>query len=166
MTGLPITENKKIRMKKDRALATLRCVVHFVPLSTALALLVLHGPSHYIGGELSGATGQHSQKLAALLFAAKLHELFLLAPLGALLITHIRKELVFGNGVPFGTVFSGERFRDLAFLWSPELWGTVYHEWEKKRKKWFIVSHLVVCTILGVLVGLLTGVLIRPRLED
>jgi hypothetical protein len=153
-------------MTQSRLKATLRCVVHVVPVSAAIALLVLNASNHYIGGELSGASGQDTQKLAALLFAAKLHELFMLASLSAMVITYIRKELVFGDGVPFGTVFSASQFKDLTFLWSPELWGTVYHEWEKRRTKWFIIGLLVICSIAGLTVGPSTGILMRPRLED
>lgn len=164
-SGWPVTEEKKVVMKKNRLRATLRCVVHLIPISAAGALLVLNGSNHYIGGELSGAKDQDNQKLAALLFAAKLHELFMLASLSAIVITYIRKELVFGDGVPFGAVFSPTQFKDLTFLWSPELWGAVYHEWERRRKKWFIICLLVVCSIAGLTVGPSIGILMRPRLD-
>jgi hypothetical protein len=162
----PVTETKKVVMEKSQPKATLRCIVHLVPISAAIALLVLNGSNHYIGGELSGASGQDNQKLAALLFAAKLHELFMLASLSTIVITYIRKELVFGGGVPFGTVFSATQFKDLTFLWSPELWGAVYFEWGKRRKKWFIICLLVACSIAGLTVGPSTGILMRPRLDE
>ncbi|EMD58652.1 hypothetical protein COCSADRAFT_204254 [Bipolaris sorokiniana ND90Pr] len=164
--GWPVTEKKKVVMKRNKLKATLRCVVHLVPVSAAIALLILNGSNHYIGGELSGAVGQDTQKLAALLFAAKLHELFMLASLSAMVITYIRKELVFGDGVPFGTVFSATQFKDLTFLWSPELWGTIYHEWEKRRTKWIVISLLVICSVAGLTVGPSTGILMRPRLDE
>jgi hypothetical protein len=164
--GWPVREEKKAVMKKDRMMATLRCIVHLVPMSGAVALLILNGSNHYIGGELSGSAGQDSQKLGALLFAAKLHELFMLASLSAIVITYIRKELAFGEGVPFGTVFAAGQFKDLTFLWSPELWGSVYQQWQKKQKKWFTISLLVICSILGLTVGPSTGILMRPRLDE
>jgi hypothetical protein len=164
--GWPVHEEKKAVMKKDRLMATLRCIVHLVPASGAIALLVLNGSNHYIGGELSGSAGQDSQKLGALLFAAKLHELFMLASLGAIVITYIRKELAFGEGVPFGTIFSAGQFKDLTFLWSPELWGSIYQQWQKKQTKWFTIYLLVVCSIIGLTVGPSTGILMRPRLEE
>ncbi|CAI6336593.1 unnamed protein product [Periconia digitata] len=92
----PVSEKKKVVIRKDKLKATLQCVVHLVPLSAALALLVLNRSNYYISSELSGAPGQDTQKLAALLFAAKLHELFMLASLSTIAITHIQKELVFG----------------------------------------------------------------------
>jgi hypothetical protein len=124
--GWPVHEEKKAVMKKDRVMATLRCVVHLVSTSGAIAPLILNASNYYIGGELSGSASQDSQKLGALLFAAKLHKLFMLACLSTIVITYIRKDLAFGEGVPFGTIFSAGQFKDLTFLWSPELWGSVY----------------------------------------
>lgn len=164
--GWPTIEEKKVVMQRSKLRATLHCVVHLVPTSAAIALLVLNGSNHYIGGELTGSVGQDSQKLSALLFAAKLHELFMLASLSAIVITWIRKELVFGHGVAFGAVFSASQFKDLTFLWSPELWGTVYHEWQRRHKKWFTISLLVTCSLIGLTVGPSTGILMRPRLDE
>jgi hypothetical protein len=161
-----VYEEKKVVMTKSRPMALLRCMVHLIPISAAIVLLVFNGSNYYVGGELSGASNQDSQKLGALLFAAKLHELFMLASLGAIVVTHVRKQLVFGQGVAFGTVFSGTQFKDLTFLWSPELWGSVYQEWQKKQTKWFTISLLVICSIMGFTVGPSTGNLMRPRLDQ
>jgi hypothetical protein len=166
LAGWPVSENKKPVMKKNNWKATLRCIVHLVPILAALALLILNGLNLYIGGELSGTVGQDSQKLGALLFAAKLHELFMLASLGAILMTHIRKELAFGDGVPFGTVFSATQFKDLTFIWSPELWGSIRQRWQSKRTKWYMICMLVICSLLGLTVGPSTGNLMRPRLDE
>jgi hypothetical protein len=164
--GWPVYEDKKVVMQRSRPMATLRCAVHLVPIAAAISLLVLNGSNHYIGGELSGSRGQDSQKLGALLFAAKLHELFMLASLSAIVISYVRKELAFGEGVPFGTVFSASQFKDLTFLWSPELWGSIYQEWQKSGTKWFTVSLLIVCSVTGLVVGPSTGNLMRPRLDE
>jgi predicted membrane channel-forming protein YqfA (hemolysin III family) len=77
--GWLVTEEKKVVMGRNKLTATLRCIVHLVPISAAIALLILNGSNHYIGGELSGANQQDSQNLGALLFAANLHELLMLA---------------------------------------------------------------------------------------
>lgn len=159
-------EEGKVIIDKSRLLALVRCLIHVIPMAAAVGLIGLNASNYYIGGELEGQNGQDTQKLAALLFAAKLHELFMLASLATLLITYIRMELVFGDGLPFGAVFSAQQFTNISFLWSLELWGAIYHKWEKRGKKWFILSLLIVCTLLGVSVGPSTGVLMRPRLDD
>jgi hypothetical protein len=152
-------------MSRNRVMATVRCVVHLIPISAAVLLVALNASNYWIGGELAGVSGQDAQKLGALAFAAKLHELFMLASLSAIVIMNIRKEVVFGQGIPFGTLFAATQIKDLAFLWSPEFWGTVYHEWGKRRNKWFTITLLVVCTLLGVGVGPSTNILMRPRLD-
>ena len=159
-------EEKKIVIDKNRPVAIVRCLIHIVPVAAALGLVALNASNYYIGGELSGPTGQDFEKLAALQFAAKLHELLMLASLGAVLVTCIRRELAFGQGLPFGAVFSGLQFRDVSFLWSPEMWGTIYQEWERRSTKWFVISLMVVCTLLGVSVGPSTANLMKPRLDD
>lgn len=159
-------EEKKIVMDKNRTVAILRCTVHIIPVGAALALLAVNASNYYIGGELAGPSGEDFQKLAALQFAAKLHELFMLTSLGTLLITYIRRELAFGEGLPFGAIFSGLQFREISFLWSPEMWGTIYNEWEKRSTKWFIILLMTTCTILGVSVGPSTANLMKPRIDD
>jgi hypothetical protein len=161
-------EEKKIVVDKNRPLALIRCVVYLVPLAAALTLVILNASNHYIGGELSGPSGQDFEKLAALQFAAKLHELLMLASLATVLMTHIRKELAFGEGIPFGTMFAAQQFKDISFLWSPELWGVMYKRWRQKRakRKVFIIFLMVICTILGVSVGPSTANLMKPRLSD
>ncbi len=134
-------------------------------MGAAIPLLILNGTGYYIGGELSGASGQDTQKLAALQFASKLHELTMLASIGAIMFTYVRRELAFGEGVPFGAVFAGLHVSNISFLWSVEFWSTIYHEWERRRKKWFLVTLICICCLLGVAVGPSSAVLMRPRLE-
>lgn len=81
----------------------------------------------------------------------------MLASLSAVVITYVRKELAFGEGVPFGTVFPATQSKVLTFLWSPELWGSIYQEWQKSRTKWFTICLLVVCSVIGLVVGPSTG---------
>ncbi|KAJ9663789.1 hypothetical protein H2201_005510 [Coniosporium apollinis] len=153
-------------MYKNRIYALLRCLVHIIPVSLALLLVVLNASGHYIGGELTGENNQDVSKLNGLSFAAKLHELFMLASLTTVIFTYIRRELAFGDGLPFGAVFAGLQFTTVSFLWSAEFFGTIYHEWEKRRKKWYLISLIIVCTLLGVSVGPSSSNLMKPRLED
>ena len=112
----------KVVMGRRCGLAALRGAVHLVPCTGALFLVALNSAEFYIGGELSGATGQDPEKLAALQFAAKVHELFMIASLGAVLLTYLRKELAFGDGLLLGAVFSAHQFQRISFLWSAPMW--------------------------------------------
>ncbi|RAK97567.1 uncharacterized protein BO80DRAFT_363641 [Aspergillus ibericus CBS 121593] len=166
LRGVEVTEKPKVFMYRSKTLASIRCVLHVVPVGAAFALLMLNSAGYYIGGELSGASGQDTEKLAALTFAAKLHELLMLASLGSILITYIRRELAFGEGLPFGAIFTSLQFQDISFLWSLSMWGSIQHDWQRRSTKWFILSLMVICTLLGLTVGPSTSNLMKPRLGD
>jgi hypothetical protein len=153
-------------MSKSRTEAVLRCTIHVVPISGAIGLVSLNAIQSYIGGELSGKNGQDDEKLAALQFTAKLHELLMLASIGTIVFTYIRRELVLGEGVPFGAIFAGLQFESISLFWSMEFWGIVYSTFQKRHKKWFLITIIIVCTFLGVSVGPSTANLMRPRLDN
>ncbi|GAB7352060.1 hypothetical protein MBLNU459_g2567t2 [Dothideomycetes sp. NU459] len=119
-------------------------------MAAALVIVIFNVNGYYIGGELSGATGQDEQKLAALQFAAKLHELLMIASLSEVVFTWLRKELAFGRGVPFGAFFVGLQFDTLSTFWAPEFWAIVYDAWARGQ---------------GVSVGPSTANLMKPRLD-
>ncbi|KAH6627376.1 hypothetical protein F5144DRAFT_651715 [Chaetomium tenue] len=142
-------------MHRRRRMVLLRSVIHIVPAAAAVLLLAFNGASHYIGGELAGWEDQDDQKLAALQFAAKVHELWMLFSLTSILVTYIRKELVFGDG-----------FHDMSYLWSRDLWGIVAHKWQSRKKMASLVSLIVLCTLLGFTVGPSSAILMQPRPEE
>lgn len=148
----------------------MKSAIHIIPMSGALVIVGFNLQQYYIGGELSGATGQDPEKLQALQFVAKLHELFMLASLGEVLFTWLRKELVFGNGLPFGAVFAGLQFKSLSTLWSPEFRAMVHDAWsahrDRNRRKRLLAFLTIVCIMLGVSVGPSTANLMKPRLGE
>lgn len=163
-----LTEEKKVAIRKDEfhlRAAAYGLVIHLLPAGAAIALVVLNSAQYYVGGELAGPSGQDDQKLGALTFVAKLHELLMLASLAAVVFAYFRHELLYGEGLPYGAVFGGLQFKEFSFLYSPELWGAFCAEWRKQRKKWILITLLVACTLLGVSVGPSTNNLMRPRLD-
>lgn len=151
---------------KHRGHAVVGCAVHAPPITVALLLCYLNATQFYIGGELSGVNGQDSQKLAGLIFAAKIHELLFLASLGSIIFTYIRWEVTVGDGLPFGALLSGYQFESLSFLWSLEMVGTILQKWGKRRKRILTISLMIICTILGVSVGPSSSNLMRLRLDE
>ena len=136
------------------------------PVTAALALVVLNMAQYYVGGELAGPVGQDDQKLNALQFGAKLHELLMLASLAAIVFTYIRRELVFGEGVPYGALCAGLELDNFSFLYSPELWSAAWAQWQRRRKRWMLLTLLICTTLLGVTLGPSTANLMRPRLDN
>jgi len=90
----------------------------------------------------------------------------MLASLGTIIFTYLRRELVFGAGIPFGALFVGFQIDSISLLWSPEFLGTMYHKWKAHPgRKMILISMIVVCTLLGVSVGPSSAYLMRPRLD-
>lgn len=159
-------EESKTAINRSRFYAAIRCTVHFAPVTAALALVVLNSAQYYVGGELAGPVGQDDQKLNALQFAAKLHELLMLASLATIVFTYIRRELIFGEGIPYGALCAGLEIDNFSFLYSPELWSAVWAQWQRRRKKWMLLTILIFTTLLGVSVGPSSANLMRPRLDN
>jgi len=148
-------------MDHHRGIAAVRSLIHIIPAGICIGLVYLNLINLYLGSELPGQEDQDPEKLAGLQFAAKLHELLMLSSLGVILITHIRKELALGDGIPFGALFSGQEFHNISILWSLELWGAVYRKW---RRKGFLLGLIIVCSVLALSVGPSSANLMRPRL--
>ena len=142
-----------------------RCgYVHFVPISATVVLVVLNCRGYYIGSELAGAVGQDNAKFIALQFAAKLHEFAIIASLAAVLLSYIQHKLVRDHGLPFGTILAGQRFKDINYLWSAELWG-ISRAHLRNGDKMALTLLIIVCTTLALSASPSSATLMRPRLD-
>ncbi|KAE9363295.1 hypothetical protein N431DRAFT_524226, partial [Stipitochalara longipes BDJ] len=68
-------------------------------------------------------TPNQNLKLNALQFAAKLHEVTIVASLSIVAIHCVQYELLRGKGLSLGGVLAGFQVTDLISLWSPGLWN-------------------------------------------
>lgn len=98
-------EERKVAVEKDRWTALLRCLVHLVPLAAAVTLIYLNLAWKYVGETFN------PEGITALQFAAKLHEMTMVASLGTVFLSYIRHFLVSDVGIPFGAAFAGLRVR-------------------------------------------------------
>ena len=156
-------EGRKIAIRGDRKSAALAASIHLIPVATCICIVALNIRGYYIGGELSGPSGQDIERLAGLQFAAKLHELSMNASIAAILFSYIRYEVTFGDGLPFGAMFAGLQFRDISFLWSMELVGAARAKSLKHRRT--MIALIIGCTLLGVSVGPSSANILKPRLD-
>ena len=133
-------------------------------------LIVINIRQLYVRGELAGPESQGSEKLAALQFAAQLHELLMLASFGAIVSTAVREELALCDGLPFGAALAGLQLDSTRVLWSIESLSVVYTGWlhssSARRRRCFLVTLLAICAILGISVRPSTSNLMRQRLRQ
>lgn len=164
--GKPFPEKEKVALWRSRRKVLIACRVHCIPVAATTILLYLNLRGYYIGRELSGLSGYDDQKFILLQFAAKCHELAIIASLTTVLFSVIRHELTSAGGLPFGALFAGYQFKDISFLLSLEFWGAARAKLEKSYRRWAVIALVVVCTFFSVSAGPASATLMRPRLDD
>ncbi len=167
ISGRRAIENRKTARDrlKDRGHTILRYAIHIIPAAAAWVLVALNCKQYYIGGELSGPDNEDTERFGGLLFAAKLHEFLMLASLGTIFFTYLRRDLASGTGIPLRASSVGVWIDSISWLYPPVFPAIVGDEWKRNRKrKAVLIAIILVCTLLGVSVGLSSMALIRPRL--
>ena len=110
-------EPAKIAFAKVWRLALLRGLIHILPVSAAIALIVLNCKGPYVGNS--------AEWVSMLQFVAEVFELLMQASLVAVLFTYVRYECVMSGGMPLGALFAGLHSLQLSYLWSLEFLGSL-----------------------------------------
>jgi hypothetical protein len=138
-------------------------LLHLVAISLAIVISTLNLKGLWLGKELTGPSGHDAEKLLALQFAAKLHELMMLASLSHILFLVYTRQLLSGDGLPFGAVTAAFRFSQISYLWSSEFIATCTITFSGKL---IIVPAIIIVTCLGVSIGPSSATALRPTLDD
>lgn len=157
-------EYPKVAIWKSRSVALSKLLIHLIPFSAVVFLVGINIYGYWLGTEVPGIQGYNSAKLGALQFAAKLHEITILASLSVIIFTFVQRRIV-AEQIAFGAVFAGLQYRDVSYLWSKELWGMISSEWKRPHGKLFILV-LMLATWLAPIVGPSSGVLMVPKIDD
>ena len=140
-----VKEPPKSVVQQNLLLVIIRNIVHVIPVGGAIAIIYFNLSGFYIGASM--------RNLAALQFAAKLHELFMVASLAKIVLYLVRNELVFERGLPFGALVSGLQTSQLSYLWSIEFWALVtasgFQWWRKVRLSVVIVASVLLAATVG-----------------
>lgn len=91
---------KTIAVHQNRRIAMIHCLVHVIPLSVAMTLIGLSLSNR----RLSSTIGAELPTI--LQFAAKLHELTMIASLATTLLSIICYFILRQDGLPFGVAFA------------------------------------------------------------
>ena len=157
LTGRGLHEPVKIAIRKDRAIALLRSLIHLIPVSVSLCEIILNWNTYYVGVSV------YNQAVYQLL--AKIHEIAIQASLAAVVFSYIRHELTMGKGIPFGALLSGLQISQISYLWSMEFWGTIRSVHVSLRRKFTLLILVLICIILASLSGPSSAVLLVPRFD-
>ena len=148
-------EPLKIVIRQSRAVALMRSLIHIVPMTFALWLITLNWVTYYVGSFTLDQTYYQ--------IGAKALEIMIQASLAAIALAYTRHELVAGNGLPFGALFSGLQVSQISYLWSMELWGSIRSTSLPIRRKLFLLTLVIFVCILAAGAGPSTAVLLIPR---
>lgn len=151
------SEPKKVAIRRSRVTSLLRTSIHVIPMGVALAEIILNLKGHYVGPQFS--------RQSVFQFAAKAHELSLLASLATVVLSYVRHEISLGDGIPFGAFLSGLQFSQVSYLWSTELWSALssspktFH-WKRKL---VLLAVIVPCIVVAATAGPSSATLLIPR---
>ena len=91
-------------------------------------------------------------------------EMFTVSSLANVLLTLVRRELVFDNGIPLGMLYSSTRFTQVTYLISPTLWSCVKFpgSWMKRG---FLIAMILIAGLLAIFAGPATATLLLPEVR-
>lgn len=155
--GKGYTEQTKVAIRRSRTTALLRALIHIVPVTVALWEIVLNWNTYFVGYDV--------YNLIYYQFGAKLHEIAIQASLSAVIFSYVRYELMLGDGIPFGALFSGLQISQVSYLWSMEFWGTVSSSSISTKSKLCLLSVVTASIFLAAVTGPSSAILLVPRLD-
>ena len=150
-------ELTKVAIRQNRTTALLRTLIHVLPVDLALWLIILNWNGYYVGS--------YTYDLFYYQVAAKILEIMIQASLTAIIFSYIRHEMVIGNGLPFGALFSGLQISQISYLWSKEFWGSLTSRYLPFRRKFIMLTMMLVCFVLAATAGPSSATLLVPRLD-
>ena len=157
ITGRGLHEPLKIAIRKDRAIALLRSLIHLIPVGVSLCEIIINWNTYYVGVSI------YNQAVYQLL--AKIHEIAIQASLAAIVFSYIRHELTIGKGIPFGALLAGLQISQISYLWSMEFWGTIRSVHISPGRKFTLLILVFTCMVLASLSGPSSAVLLVPRFD-
>ena len=148
-------ESIKIVVCQSRTIALGRSLVHIVPTVAVLWLVYVNLATYYVGSFI------YAQVFYQVM--AKVLEVLIQASLATIVLAYVRHELMLGNGLPFGALFSGVQIGQISYLWSKEFWGSVGSRSVPYQRKLAFLPLVLLAFILAAGAGPSTAVLLVPR---
>lgn len=138
------SEPTKIAIRRNRVTASLRTLIHAVPLGIALLEIILNWKGRFIG--------IHSLDSTYLQFAAKAHEMTVQISVAAIVLSYVRHHIVH-KGMPFGAALAGLHSSQVNYLWSLEFWSSMSAKSFRLKQKLLFAILILVCILVSALAG-------------
>ncbi|KAL9588154.1 MAG: hypothetical protein Q9203_003026 [Teloschistes exilis] len=125
---------------------------------------------YYIGANLgndSSSDAKDSVILAFIQVSAKIHELFMIASLGAVLVHTSLVSVLDEHGLPLGLATSGFSFSRISYYWSLAFCGGSLGLYRQRRLRGLLIWTIVLLSgILAAVVGPASAILMLPRINN
>ena len=93
---------------------------------------------------------------------AKAHKILINASLALIVLSYIQYKLMIGEGLPFGAFLGSLQFSSISYLFSRELWSSLFAPGRKIRRIAFFVL-IIICGIVAATTGPSSATLLIPR---
>ena len=141
-------------MHQNYWLASGHALLHLIPLSSAVAVLILNWSQYFVGPSFTLST--------TLQFVAILQELLMQASLAEIVLSIVRTQIMEGY-LPLGALSASTQAMHISYLWSLDLFAVVTSRSFYGRRKALFVCLVPLLILLTALVGPSSAVLMIPR---
>ena len=140
--------------RQSRVSSILKALIHVFPIAFALLEITINLRGHYIGDTFD--------KQSYYQLAAKAHEISIDASLASIVVSYVRYELTIGSGLPFGAFLGSLQFSSVSYLWSRELWSSLFTTGFRVRRIAFFLL-VVISGVIAATAGPSSATLLIPR---
>lgn len=157
MVGKGYTEQTKVAVRRSRTTALLRALIHVFHIGFAIWEIELNWNKYFVGYNIYNQVYYQ--------IGAKIHEIAIVASLSAAIFTYVRYELMIGDGISVGALFSGLQMAQASYLWSMEFWCSICSKSVSWRRKCWLSLIIAVSLLLSAVAGPSSAILLIPKLD-
>ncbi|CAM1510075.1 Fc.00g004100.m01.CDS01 [Cosmosporella sp. VM-42] len=141
-------ESPKHIIKTSLPIALAGLAIHVIPIVTSVVVILLNVKGLYLGKTIPGSILSPSARNYLLQIVAKTQELLINAGITAMVLNHLRNQLLYGEGVPLGFLCSVFKFSQPSYFWSDEFWGGIY---AAGISRWRRVAGALLLVMVGII---------------
>lgn len=148
--------------KSPRTKGLAACSIHLPSLITTTTLIYFNFSSTWFSSV--GAPNQNAQ-FNALQFAAKVHEIVIIASLSVVAVSCVQHELCRRQGLALGGVLTAFQITNILTLFSPALWKRCFTQGYTAYRIQFGL-FITIITVLSAIVGPSSAILMLPSVDS
>ncbi|KAM0130054.1 hypothetical protein ACHAP3_007525 [Botrytis cinerea] len=158
-------EPTKYALDNRRTILLLDFLLHLGPIAITGVLVYLNVKSVYWSDVDNGKS--QNNFLNALQFGAKIHEIWIIISITAIISHFIVLSLARGSGLPFGLLGAGFQIGDFGFFFHRAFWSAMRRVYHKSSLSIIAFAiFLIMSFVLASLVGPSSAIAMRPDLDS